>query len=793
MVSAADSRMSVRATCLHCGLRMDAGPREFCCVGCEAVYKLLHCEQLDRYYALRGERGVPVPEARADRRDGKWLEALEERMHSSEGDCVRATMDVQGLHCVGCVWLIDALFARAPGGKRIVVNPSLGRVDLLVNRSFDIRAFVSGVERFGYLFGPPIKSPTLASRELLWRLGVCAAIAMNSMIFGIAMYAGLDGGPLFELFTTLNFGLGTAAVAVGGSVFFRSAVRAVRQRVLHLDLPIAVGIALAFVGSAYSFFAHASRGAYFDTLDVFIALMLFGRWLQERIVEKNRAWLLASDGAEGLLARRIEDGHVRLVPCTKLRPGDQLVIAPGDLTAVDARLDPERALFSLDWISGESEPRTYARGEVVPAGAFAAGNEAVTVHAISGFEASSLGELLREPTRGADCARATPWWQRLAKSYVVGVLAVAALGFAAWWAATGDISRALGVTTAVLIVTCPCAFGIATPLAYELVQAALRRQGLFVRRAGFLNRARDVKRVVFDKTGTLTTGALSLANAEVLLGLEARARAALYELVARSSHPKSAAIRTALECEEVTLRAGSRVVEYPGLGLEWVDGTRRWRVGQPGWATAKSTRDDGCDVAFGVDGEPLARFFTVESLRPDAAAEVHALERDGFEVWLLSGDTQSRVEMAGKATGIAAERCIGDHNPRDKAHVLDSLDHRDTLFVGDGVNDSLALDHTYVSGTPAVDRPFVPSRADFFFVTPGLAPVRLALRSARALAKVVRVDLAIALSYNALTVAFALAGKMSPLACAVLMPLSSLTTIAATVAALSPRSPLWKS
>ena len=772
---------------------MDSGPLEFCCVGCEAVYELLHREQLDHYYALRGKRGVPVPETRADRRDGKWLEALEERMRSSESNCVRATMDVQGLHCVGCVWLIDALFTRAPGGKQVVVNPSLGRVDLLVDRSFDIRAFVSGVERFGYLFGPPIKNSALASRELLWRLGVCAAIAMNSMIFGIAIYAGLDAGPLFELFTTLNFVLGAAAVAVGGSVFFRSAVRAVRQGVLHLDLPIAVGIALAFAGSTYSFFAHASKAAYFDTLDVFIALMLFGRWLQERVVEKNRAWLLASDGAQGLLARRIEEGQVRLVPCTKLRPGDRLLIAPGDLTAVDARLEPQRALFSLDWISGESEPRTYLRGDVVPAGAFAAGNEAVTVLAISGFEASSLGELLREPSRGADCARATPWWQRLARYYVIGVLSVAALGFAAWWAATGDISRALSVTTAVLIVTCPCAFGIATPLAYELVQAGLRRQGLFVRRGGFLDRARDVKRIVFDKTGTLTTGALGLENPAVLAGLDSGARAALYELVARSSHPKSAAIRTALECQGASLRVDSRVVEYAGLGLEWEDGARRWRVGQPGWATIENARDDGCDVVFGVDGQTLARFFTVERLRSDAAAEVRALERDGFEVWLLSGDTQSRVEIAGKASGIAVERCIGDHDPRDKAQVLDSLDHGDTLFVGDGVNDSLALDHAYVSGTPAVDRPFVPSRADFFFVTPGLAPVRIALRSARALAKVVRIDLAIALSYNALTVAFALAGKMSPLACAVLMPLSSLTTIATTVAALAPRSPLWKS
>jgi Cu2+-exporting ATPase len=785
---------SIPSGCLHCGLPVDhAAQGDFCCVGCKSVHGLLHREHLDRYYALRGGRGVPVAEARAERRDSKWLEVLQAGLRASEGRHGRLILDVQGLHCVGCVWLIEELFARAGGGGRIVVNPALGRVDLLVERSFELAGFVSTVERHGYLFGPAIKRAPAASGDLLWRLGVCAAIAMNSMIFGIAIYAGLDRGPIFDLFTTLNFGLGAAAVAVGGSVFLRSAATAVRRGLMHLDLPIAVGIVLAFAGSAYSYFAHRSRTAYFDTLDVFIALMLFGRWLQERVLERNRAWLLASDGTDGLLARRIEDGHVRLVRAAEVGDGDTLLIAPGDLVPVDARLQRARASFSLDWVNGESEPRTYEREDIVPAGAFAAGNEAAVVRAIAPFEASTLGALLRQPRQAPDAARSTAWWQRLARWYVASVLAVAAAGFAAWWGVTGDVSRALSVTTAVLIVTCPCAFGIATPLAYELVQAGLRRRGLFVRRASFLDRARDVKRVVFDKTGTLTTGALVLSNPEAVDALEERAKGALYDLVARSSHPKSAAIRASLDAHPLSVHQDARVVEYAGSGLEWTDGTRRWRLGQPAWACASAGTDPQFDMAFALDGHLLARLRTRESLRPDAAREVRALADDGLEIWLLSGDVQGRVESAGRVSGIALQRCLGDQSPQDKARFLERHDRADTMFVGDGVNDALALDRAYVSGTPAVDRPFVPSRSDFFFLTPGLAPIRLALRSARALAQVVRMDLSIALAYNAGTVALALAGRMSPLACAVLMPLSSLTTIAATVVALSPRSSLWKS
>jgi Cu2+-exporting ATPase len=636
------------------------------------------------------------------------------------------------------VWLIEELFARAAGGERIIVNSALGRIDLIADRSFDLRGFVGHVEQFGYLLGPPVKKRVAASNDLLWRLGLCAAIAMNSMIFGIAIYAGLEQGPLFDLFTRLNFALGTLSVAIGGSVFIRSAARAVRRGLLHLDLPIAVGIVLAFSGSTVSFFSHRSKAAYFDTLDVFITLMLLGRWLQERVLEQNRAWLLASDGADGLLTRRIDEGRVRIVPCTEIRPDDALLVAPGDLVPVDARLEGARASFSLDWIRGESQPQTYGEGDLVPAGAFAAGSEAVVVRANTAFEASALGELLREPARAPDSARATPWWQRFARFYVVGVLALSALGFFGWWAATSDVTKALTVATAVLIVTCPCAFGIAAPLAYELVQAGLRRRGLFVRRASFLDRARRVRRVVFDKTGTLTTGALVVANPEALAALDSESKAILYELVARSAHPKSSAIRVALERQAPTLGHQARVVEHAGLGLEWERGGRRWRVGQPRWVAKTANDSAPYDVAFGVDGRSLARFRTVECLRPDAEAEVRALQADGFDVWLLSGDAQARVEAAGKKSDIATERCIGGQTPHDKARFLDALDASDTLFVGDGVNDTLALDHAYASGTPAVDRPFVPSRADFFFLTPGLAPIRLALRSARALAQTVR-------------------------------------------------------
>jgi Cu2+-exporting ATPase len=274
--------------------------------------------------------------------------------------------------------------------------------------------------------------------------------------------------------------------------------------------------------------------------------------------------------------------------------------------------------------------------------------------------------------------------------------------------------------------------------------------------------------------------------------LTSATRQALYDMVARSSHPKSAALLAAFG-HELTIDPAARVRELAGRGMELEQDGRTWRLGDPRWACTTPPPKSLFDLALAVDGALACGFRTTESLRPGASNEIVALTRDGYDVSLLSGDSPSRVRAVAEACGIAPERARGGHDPQSKADFLDRHDAAHTLFVGDGVNDVMALDHALVSGTPAIDRPFVPARADFFFVTPGLAPIRLALRSARALAQVVRANLAIAFAYNAITVGLALAGRMSPLACAVLMPASSLTTIAVTIAALSPRSRLWKS
>jgi len=761
-------------------------PAEFCCGGCEAVYHLLHDQDLARYYELRGAVGVPIVDTGAGARD--WLEPIE--VNIAERGC--CDMDVSGIHCAACVWVMEELFRRQDGAGLIELNPTLGRMHMRIGADFPLRAYVDEVERLGYRFGPPRKKTERASDGLLLRTGVAMALAANTMIFAIATYLGLRTGPLHELLSELSYGAGVLSLLVGGGVFFRAAWQGLRARVLHLDLPIAVGIVLAFAGATYSFFFGNGEPAYIDTLTVFIALMLLGRFVQERTLERNRDRLLADEGVEAMTTRRERDGTVETIPCVRLASGDTLLFAPGDLVPVDTRLLGARATLSLDWIDGESAPRYFERGDVLPAGAFNAGDQALRGEALSDFEASSVLRLLtRSSVDGSELPASTRFWQRVSGVYVLGVLLAATSVAGAWLWATGDVLRAVEVATAILVVTCPCSFGIAVPLGYEVVRARLRRLGLFVRTRGLLDRMREVRRVVFDKTGTLTTGKLSLVDASSLEELPREDANLLYAMASRSAHPKALALTSALEARGATHGEDDECIprEHLGQGLSLTWRRRVHRLGSPAFALDEAGAPSDVDFVYSVDGALRLALPTRETLRPGAESELRRLEREGYETFILSGDRHDKVQAMARRLGVPKERALGEHEPEHKAAWVAAHEPEHTLMLGDGLNDGLVLREALCSGTPAIDRPFMASRCDFYMVSPGLGPVAEALGLARRLGRVVRIDLVFALLYNMVAVSLAAAGLMRPWLAAVLMPSSSLLTIAFTVLALREREP----
>jgi Cu2+-exporting ATPase len=838
--------------CVHCGSELGRAWREkdgpFCCRGCRAVYGLIHQAGLQRYYDLRQGRHSPPAVLRPD--TFAWLDRILDQETSACVDkngqntrIVQLTLDIQGVHCAACVWLLEELYRRMPGGLDLRINPSLGKVDLTWDLARgNLKDYLSEVEAFGYRFGPSRKQAPTRSRDLLVRLAICVAIALNVMMFSVSFYLGLaaSGGALYTFFGQVSLVLATISVMVGGPVFLKGAMAGLRRRMAHLDLPISLGMILAYLGSVYGYFTIGPDAAYFDSLTIFVALMLVGRWAQEHILERNRNALLACTGAENFTAKRRQGSHLVAISAPEIERGDELWIAPGDLVPVAGILLRRAASVSLDWITGESDPFAYQVGDSLPAGAFNAGQIGFTITATEDFSESRLQELLRAGPGAAGSRASTHprWWSRISSIYVLAVLALATTGFLIWM--SRDTHRALEVTVAILVVTCPCALGLAVPLARELIHFALRRRGVFLRTATFLEKALAVRKILLDKTGTLTLGRLVLTteSGQALGLLSSTHRTLLRNMTARSNHPVSRALLAALgkDGEQPAAPAGAakplpagsdqpavtvataakpslppagfdpsleEVSEHPGQGLAWSQGGRCYRLGRQEFALAAETRASGNQSAcsssadratyFSVDGQVLAAFRFAEEFKADASDEVNRLQQAGCEVFLLSGDDQSKVTAAAVTLGIPPSHAVGSLTPEAKAEQVAQLDRADTLMVGDGLNDSLSFAAAFCCATPAVDRPVLPGKADFYFLGDGIAAIGRALVAARRLRQVVRDNLILAGVYNLAAVGLCLAGWVTPVVAAILMPLSSVAVVSLTAFRLSGRRLKWLS
>ncbi len=732
-----------------------------------------------------------------------WLAAaVEESPVDETGTSCRLELDVQGVHCAACVWLMQELGKRHDEIDAVRVNPARGELVLSWNpRIGTPRAFLRDVERFGYRFGPAGADNSRPDRGLLTRLGICASAAMNVMIVSACFYFGLSpvDEPLYTILGYLGLVFAGITTIVGGDLFFRSVLRGARRGLVHLDLPIALGIALAFASSVAMHLTRGPEFAYYDTTSAFVTFMVAGRWLQQRAVERNRRALLRGAGVDHLYARRRTGDRVASVPVRDIHAGDELWIVPGEFVPVRALPLQERAAYKLDWITGEPRVFTTRTDVALPAGATNAGEEMLRVRAIEDFAQSKLVALLggsgapggAPDDRDTDTAGGEDrWWRNVSLIYVAFVLLTACAGLFVW---RHDWERAIPITISLLVITCPCAIGFALPLARELAHNGLRRAGIFVRKPHFLDRALRIRRILFDKTGTLTNGRLRLdpASRQALFALQAEDRQVLAGMAARSNHPVSRALWNELN-QQATADPDRAVREVAGRGLELVMNRALYRLGSAPFATLAALPDAGEETFFSRDGVPLLRIRLEEQIREDARDEVTRLHQMGFDIAILTGDGPLAAGRVAHAIGIPENRVLAGLDPEEKARTVRQWAGEPSLMVGDGLNDGPALSEASCAATPAIDHPAVSSRTDFYYLGDGIAAVRMALSQARRLRLVTRNILILAALYNIAAISVALAGGVSPLVAALAMPASSILILTYTVHSFTGVRTAWK-
>ena len=765
--------------CRHCGAPLlGAAAREsgFCCSGCGYVHRLVHAQGLGDYYALKDAVTAPADPVVFQTRDHAWLADLQRAAETAAGSerPAELTLGIQGISCAGCVWLVERVHQGLPGAGEIVVNPQYGTLRLRWwPGEFVPPELARRLQALGYLLGPPEEQAAEPeTRALLRRIGLCAAFALNVMLFSLPAYFGMESSYEWAgLFGTLSAGFATLGVLVGGSYFLVRAVRALQARTLHLDLPIAIGIVGAYLGSLHGWLAGDERFVYFDFVSAFIVLMLVGRWAQVAAVERNRRRLLARQPRPAPV--RLRDG--REVAPEDVSAGHELRLLPGAQLPADARLESSAAAFSLASISGEAEPRSFRGGQRVPAGAVHVGREPLALTALQAWGESPLARLLATEVRAG--AR-QPWLEGIVRGYVAGILLAAAGAGTAWFLLGGDAAKAWSVVTAVLVVSCPCAIALAFPLADEMAAVALRRRGVFVREGGLWPRLARVRRILFDKTGTLTLETPVLRNPEALAALPTEARAALLRLVRDNPHPVSQALLEHLLAAglvpEGTAPLGP-VTEVIGQGVE----QGGWSLGRPGWRTPPVPEADaaGHDAELACAGRLVARFRFADAARPDARRELAALRRAGFAVGILSGDRPEKVAALARELGLDPAEAAGGLTPEEKAARVAAEEPERTLMLGDGANDSLAFAAAGCRGTPVIHRGVLEGKADFYYLGRGIGGIRALFETDRLRRRTHRVMLVFSVAYNLLAVGLAVAGRMNPLLAAILMPVNSLATL----------------
>lgn len=753
--------------CLHCGTPNPSPDDQFCCSGCEFVYQTLTSEGLDRFYALKGNAaGIPVKDRPFQPQDLSWLEKATAAETS-------LTVAINGVTCIGCVWLIEKLYLQLPGARHCAIYPDTGQATFEWDEGSEpLRALAQDLPRYGYTLSAldAARSTSSEASRLLARLGITFAFALNAMAFTLPRYLGMDPdfafAGIFELVTLLS---ATFALLLGGTYFFTRALAALRQGTLHIDLPISLGLILAFAGSLLGYFLGEERLLYFDFVAIFTTLMLGGRYLHLAASEKARSNLTRTSALPEFVTLTGESEEPKATRA--LQAGDRFRLASGQPLPVTSFLEGEAASLSLAWINGEPEPREFSPGQRVPSGAVNLSSASLTVTADEAFADSLVAKL----TQPADRNQSSALLQKILKSYLLVVLLIGLAGGIAWLATTGSLVDALQVTISIFIVSCPCALGVAIPLADRRASTHLQAFGVFVQNPALWSRLIRLKNLVLDKTGTLTLEHPVLSNPEILTELRSADRIALLQLTAVSLHPLSRTLHQQVANRDlgVAREPAGPISEKAGQGLSGELAGHHYALGKPPCERVEvAEQARGPRTFFCRDGEVIAEFRFRESARPDAAASLAGCQ---LPVHILSGDGSARVRELASSLQLDAEHAHGDLSPDDKADRLAELNP--ALFLGDGANDSLAFDTALATGSPVADRSLLDTKADFLFTQPSLSFLPHLLATARWRHRIVRRVLVFAVLYNTVAISLCLAGQMSPLLAAILMPLSSLASL----------------
>ena len=680
---------------------------------------------------------------------------------------------VPGMRCAGCISKLETGLALQPGIANARVNFTGKRVAITHLPDMSMPQLIAAIAGVGFEAVPLAETAGAgANREaqkLLKAMAVAGFAMMNIMLLSVSVWSGATGVTR-DLFHWLSAMIALPTLLYSGQPFFGSAWRALRHGRTNMDVPISIGISITTALSLYETFSHGPH-AYFDGVVMLLFFLLTGRWLDAVMRDRAR------DGVSALLKQTAsgamviqQDGKTAWIDTKALVPDMVMLVAAGERLAADGQVIEGASRFDLSLLTGETAPQCVGVGTAVHAGTLNL-DGAVSVRVTAAGPDTAIADIARLMEQAAQGkSRYVRVADRAARYYAPAVHTLAALSFLGWMAAGAGWHESLLIAVAVLIITCPCALGLAVPAAQIVVAGALMRAGILVKDGSALERLAEVDLALFDKTGTLTMGRpvpvnLDDASDEQMAVLLALARA--------SRHPLSEGIRQALEARGIAAARIEQVREIPGSGVHATLGGRAVSLGRPKGAVSH----DGLAAELTIADLPSFVVHCADQLRPKAAATLAALQQLGISASIVSGDRAASVAPIARELGITAQCAMLPQDKLDAIARQKAAGHK-VLMIGDGLNDGPALAAGHASIAPATASDAGQNAADVVFMGDALSPVATAIRAARRTRHIVRQNFAIAIGYNLVAVPLAIAGAVTPLIAAAAMSGSSLIVVA---------------
>ncbi|APO78833.1 cation transport ATPase nitrogen fixation protein FixI 3 (plasmid) [Rhizobium etli 8C-3] len=696
----------------------------------------------------------------------------------------QSDFSVPGVHCGACISTIEKALIKLPYVKSARVNLTAKRVSCVwyeeMNGSpVSPAGILSEIAACGYqahLFTADLSDDDRIRSQLLLAVGVSGFAAANIMLLSVSIWSGAEAATR-DMFHWISAMIAAPTLIYAGRFFYQSAWNALKHGRTNMDVPISLAVTLSYSMSLWETIHHGEH-AWFDASVSLLFFLLIGRTLDHVMRDKARAAItgLARLAPRGALLIN-PDGSRRYVPLDEINVGDLIAVPAGERIPVDATVVVGQSEVDLSIVTGESIPLAVSTGSELKSGAMNL-TGSLTIKAAAAARNSLLAEIigLMEAAEGGR-ARYRRIADRAASYYSPAVHLLALMSFLGWGLIGGDWKQAMLVAVAVLIITCPCALGLAVPVVQVVAAGTLFRRGIMVKDGSAMERLAEIDMIAFDKTGTLTMGRPRLAS---LTQAGPRELAIAAGLAAHSRHPLSQAL---LRDAPSRALAFDGVEEIPGAGLQAKSGKEIYRLGNatfacPGNPLGQHLSDAFSEVVLSKGGIELARFYFEDTLRPDADLAIKSLAGQGFATIVMSGDRECVVEATAKT--LEVDHWLAGLTPRGKMEEcqrLGKLGHR-VLMVGDGINDAPALSVAHVSMAPATAADVGRQAADLVFMHDSLGAVPEAISVSRQAARFIRQNFALAIGYNIIAVPIAIAGYATPLVAAVAMSTSSLIVVA---------------